>query len=47
LRARLVEAIRAATRHEHAQQAILRETEDFAEGVRAVAERRAGVFVGR
>lgn len=47
LRAGLVEAIRAATAHEHAQQAALRGTEDFAEGVRAVAERRAGVFVGR
>lgn len=46
-RAELVEAIRAATRHEHAQQAALRQTEDFAEGVRAVAERRAGVFTGR
>lgn len=47
LRAGLAEAIRATTRHEHAQQAILRETEDFAEGLRAVAERRVGVFVGR
>lgn len=47
LRVGLVEAIRAATAHEHAQQAILRETEDFAEGLRAVAERRTGAFVGR
>jgi enoyl-CoA hydratase/carnithine racemase len=47
LRADLVEAIRNATRHEHAQQSVLRQTEDFAEGVRAVAERRAGVFTGR
>jgi enoyl-CoA hydratase/carnithine racemase len=47
VRAGLVEAIRAAMRHEHAQQSILRETEDFAEGVQAVAERRAGVFTGR
>lgn len=47
LRAGLAEAIRAATTREHAQQAVLRDTEDFAEGVRAVAERRAGVFVGR
>ena len=47
LRAGLVAAIRAATAHEHAQQARLRDTEDFAEGVRAVAERRTGVFVGR
>ncbi|CAN7490423.1 enoyl-CoA hydratase/isomerase family protein [Phenylobacterium sp. LjRoot219] len=47
LRAGLVEAIQAAMRHEHAQQAILRETEDFAEGVRSVAERRPGKFTGR
>lgn len=47
LRAGLIEAIRAATAREHAQQAALRDTEDFAEGVRAVAERRPGVFVGR
>ena len=47
LRADLAEAIGAATRHEHAEQAALRQTEDFAEGVRAVAERRAGVFTGR
>jgi enoyl-CoA hydratase/carnithine racemase len=47
LRAGLVEAIRAATTREHAQQAALRDTEDFAEGVRAVAERRPGVFKGR
>ena len=47
LRRELVEAVRAATGHEHAQQSILRETADYAEGVRAVAERRAGNFVGR
>jgi len=47
LRAGLVEAIRAAMAHEHAQQAALRDTEDFVEGVRAVAERRAGAFNGR
>jgi enoyl-CoA hydratase/carnithine racemase len=47
LRAGLVEAIRAATEHEYAQQAILRDTEDYAEGLRAVEERRAGNFVGR
>src|SRR5262249_33946658 len=47
LRRGLVEAVRAATPHEHAQQAILRETDDYAEGVRAVAERRPGRFVGR
>lgn len=47
LRAGLVEAVRAATDHEHAEQSVLRKTEDYAEGVRAVAERRAGNFVGR
>lgn len=47
LRTGLVEAIEAAMRHEHAQQALLRDTEDFAEGVRSVADRRPGKFVGR
>jgi enoyl-CoA hydratase/carnithine racemase len=47
LRAGFVEAIRAAMLREHAEQAILRETEDYAEGVRAVAERRPGNFTGR
>jgi len=47
LRQGLAEAVRAQTNHEHAQQTILRATEDFAEGVRAVQERRAGRFTGR
>ncbi len=47
LRQGLAEAVRAQTHHEHAQQTILRATEDFAEGVRAVQERRAGHFTGR
>lgn len=47
LRADLPEAIAAAMAREHAQQSALRDTEDFAEGLRAVAERRAGAFVGR
>jgi enoyl-CoA hydratase/carnithine racemase len=47
LRAGLLEAVRAATRHEHAEQARLMRTEDFREGVRSVSERRAGVFEGR
>jgi enoyl-CoA hydratase/carnithine racemase len=47
LRQGLAEAVRAQTNHEHAQQTILRATEDFAEGVRAVQERRAGQFTGR
>lgn len=46
LRAGLVERIRARTDHEAAEQALLRPTNDFAEGVRAVAERRPGVFTG-
>lgn len=47
LRAGLVEAVRAATEVEAQLQATLRETEDFREGVRAVAERRPGRFTGR
>ncbi|MEW5684949.1 MAG: enoyl-CoA hydratase/isomerase family protein [Pseudomonadota bacterium] len=47
LRAKLAADVRAQTGVEHAEQAILRATEDFAEGVRSVAERRPGNFVGR
>jgi len=47
LREGLAAAVRAQTNHEHAQQTILRATDDFAEGVRAVQERRAGNFQGR
>lgn len=47
LRRGLLEAFRAATEHERREQAALRETEDYAEGVRAVAERRTGNFRGR
>ena len=43
----LAAAVRAQTNHEHAEQTILRATEDFAEGVRAVQERRPGNFQGR
>lgn len=46
LRAGLAEEIRAQTDLEAAEQAILRPTNDFAEGVRAVAERRPGRFTG-
>ena len=46
LRAGLVEAIRARTDIEAAKQATLMATADFAEGVRAVRERRAGQFTG-
>ena len=47
LRQGLAEAVKAATDHELAEQTWLRKTEDFAEGVRAVNERRPGVFAGR
>jgi enoyl-CoA hydratase/carnithine racemase len=40
-------AIKAQTDHEHAEQTWLRKTADFAEGVRAVNERRPGAFTGR
>lgn len=47
LRAGLGDRVRAATKHEAAEQAKLFATEDAREGMRAVAERRAGVFSGR
>jgi len=47
LRGSLAAAVRTQTNHEHAQQTVLRATEDFAEGVRAVQERRPGNFQGR
>jgi len=47
LRAQLAADVRAQTDIEHREQTVLRATEDFAEGVRSVAERRAGNFVGR
>jgi enoyl-CoA hydratase/carnithine racemase len=47
LRAGLAAAIKARTDIEHREQTILRATEDFQEGVRSVAERRAGNFAGR
>lgn len=47
LRQGLVEAVRAATRREDAEQARLRGTADFAEGVAASADRRPPVFHGR
>lgn len=45
LRAGLVEAFFSQTRHELTEQARLMATDDFAEGVRAVSERRAGAFI--
>lgn len=47
MRGNLVEQVRTALAHEHREQSLLRHTEDFAEGLRAVAERRPGNFAGR
>lgn len=47
LRGDLGEAIRRRTAEEYAVQSVLNKTEDFAEGVKAVAERRRGDFKGR
>jgi enoyl-CoA hydratase/carnithine racemase len=47
LRAGLGDRVRAATKHEAAEQAKLFATEDAREGVRSVNERRPGRFVGR
>jgi len=45
-RAGVAEAVKAQTDHELIEQSWLRKTKDFAEGVRAVNERRPGNFVG-
>lgn len=47
MRAGLADAVGAATAHEQAEQARLRITSDWAEGVRASAERREPRFEGR
>ena len=47
LRGELSRAVREATDREFTEQAWLRKTEDFAEGVRSVNERRVGNFAGR
>lgn len=47
LRGNLLEEVSAQLVHEHQQQLLLQPTEDFAEGVRASAERRPGNFKGR
>lgn len=46
LREGLADAFKARTDHESAEQAKLFPTEDYREGVRSVAERRPGNFVG-
>ena len=47
LRGDLADRVEAATHHEAAEQARLRATDDFAEGTRAMAERREPRFTGR
>ena len=47
LRRGLADAVAAATEHERAEQSWLRDTADFAEGVRASVERRAAAFTAR
>ena len=47
LRGDLADRVRAATEHELAEQTRLRRTDDFKEGVKAVAERRVPIFIGR
>lgn len=46
MRQGLVDAFRAATDHEGEEQAWLRKTNDFREGIKATAERRPPVFTG-
>ena len=47
LRGDIADRVRAATEHELAEQMRLRKTEDFKEGVKAMAERRVPVFANR
>jgi enoyl-CoA hydratase/carnithine racemase len=47
LRGDMADRVRAATEHELAEQSRLRKTEDFKEGVKAMAERRPPVFSNR
>ena len=43
----IAERVRQATEHELAEQTRLRQTDDFKEGVKAMAERRLPNFTGR
>jgi enoyl-CoA hydratase/carnithine racemase len=47
LRGDLADRVRTATEHELAEQTRLRRTDDFKEGVTAMAERRVPIFTGR
>jgi enoyl-CoA hydratase/carnithine racemase len=47
LRGNLADRVRAATEHELAEQTRLRHTDDFKEGVTAMAERRVPIFTNR
>jgi len=47
MREGLVAGVKAATAREYREQHWLRQTTDHKEGLRAVAERRPGRFVGR
>lgn len=47
MRSHLVSEIQAATRREHAEQQVLRRTDDYREGVMAAADRRTPNFTGR
>jgi len=47
MRADLADRVRKATEHELKEQTWLRRTDDFKEGIKATAERRAPIFSGR
>ncbi len=47
MRQELAKRVEQQTDHEHKEQSWQRQTDDFKEGIKAVAERRPGNFVGR